>query len=202
MHDLIPCWVSVHDTWSRWSVFVIMFLSRSFSCSLFICHMFICHWIHILCLRIILGQRKMLLTYVQYISVFSHHFQLKKKSVPTFFVIITMLLWWRWWFSRIVVSDSLWPHKLQPTRLLCPWNFPEENTGVGCHFLLQGIFLTILNTLPLKIDRLGSLHQSKRKVLLYLCFLFFFHLGFRVSPSSSQFSQSPSIFYLSLRKTM
>jgi len=29
---------------------------------------------------------------------------------------------------------------LQPTRLLCPWNFPGKNTGVGCHFLLQGIF--------------------------------------------------------------
>ena len=25
---------------------------------------------------------------------------------------------------------------------LCPWNFPSKNTGVGCHFLLQGIFLT------------------------------------------------------------
>ena len=41
-----------------------------------------------------------------------------------------------------VVSNSLQPHGLLPTRLLCPWNFPGENTGVGCHFLLQGIFLT------------------------------------------------------------
>ena len=31
---------------------------------------------------------------------------------------------------------------LQPTRLLCPWDFPGENTGVGCHFLLWGIFPT------------------------------------------------------------
>ena len=29
-----------------------------------------------------------------------------------------------------------------PTRLLCPWDSPGSNTGVGCHFLLQGIFLT------------------------------------------------------------
>jgi len=29
-----------------------------------------------------------------------------------------------------------------PTRLLCPWDFPDKNTGMGCHFLLQGIFLT------------------------------------------------------------
>ena len=31
------------------------------------------------------------------------------------------------------------PHRLQPTRLLCPWGSPGNNTGVGCHFLLQGI---------------------------------------------------------------
>jgi len=31
---------------------------------------------------------------------------------------------------------------LQPTRLLCPWDSPGKNTAVGCHFLLQGIFLT------------------------------------------------------------
>ena len=36
----------------------------------------------------------------------------------------------------------LWPHAWKPTRLLCPWDFPGKNTGVGCHFLLQGIFLT------------------------------------------------------------
>ena len=33
-------------------------------------------------------------------------------------------------------------HWLLPTRLLRPWNFPGKSTGVGCHFLLQGIFLT------------------------------------------------------------
>ena len=44
--------------------------------------------------------------------------------------------------SHSVMPDSLWPHGLQPTRLLCPWDFPGKNTGVGCHALLQGIFLT------------------------------------------------------------
>ena len=35
----------------------------------------------------------------------------------------------------------LWqPCGLLPTRLLCPWDFPSKGTGVGCHFLLQGIF--------------------------------------------------------------
>ena len=36
-----------------------------------------------------------------------------------------------------VVSNSVQPHGLQPTRLPCPWDSPGKNTGVGCHFLLQ-----------------------------------------------------------------
>ena len=39
--------------------------------------------------------------------------------------------------SRSVVFNSLWPHGLGPTRVLCPWNFPGKNTRMGCHFLLQ-----------------------------------------------------------------
>ena len=35
------------------------------------------------------------------------------------------------------MSDSLQPHRRQPTRLPCPWDSPGKNTGVGCHFLLQ-----------------------------------------------------------------
>ena len=41
---------------------------------------------------------------------------------------------WKW--SRSVVSNSERPHGLQPTRLLCPWDFPGKSTGVGCHCLL------------------------------------------------------------------
>ena len=44
--------------------------------------------------------------------------------------------------SHSVVFDPLWPHGLEDARLLCPWNSPGKNTGVGCHFLLQGIFPT------------------------------------------------------------
>ena len=39
--------------------------------------------------------------------------------------------------SHSVVSDSLPPHGLQPTRRLHPWEFPGKSTGVGCHCLLQ-----------------------------------------------------------------
>ena len=35
------------------------------------------------------------------------------------------------------MSDSVQPHRRQPTRLLCPWDSPGKNTGVGRHFLLQ-----------------------------------------------------------------
>ena len=41
---------------------------------------------------------------------------------------------WKW--SHSVVSDSSWPHGLQPTRLLHPGDFPGKSTGVGCHCLL------------------------------------------------------------------
>ena len=35
------------------------------------------------------------------------------------------------------MSDSVWPHRRQPTRLSRPWDSPGKNTGVGCYFLLQ-----------------------------------------------------------------
>ena len=35
------------------------------------------------------------------------------------------------------MSDSVRPHRRQPTRLHSPWDSPGKNTGVGCHFLLQ-----------------------------------------------------------------
>ena len=46
--------------------------------------------------------------------------------------------------SSSVMSDSLQPSGLQPTRLLCPWDFLGKNTGSCCHFLLQGIKLMCL----------------------------------------------------------
>ena len=45
---------------------------------------------------------------------------------------------WKW--SRSVVPNSQRPHGLQPTRLLCPWDFPGKSTGVGCHCLLQTLY--------------------------------------------------------------
>ena len=53
-------------------------------------------------------------------------------------------------FSHSVVSDSSWPHGLQPTRLLLPWDFPSKSTGVGCHRLLQiDIYTYTIDTFPI-----------------------------------------------------
>ena len=44
--------------------------------------------------------------------------------------------------SLLVMSDSVRHYGLQPTRLPCPWDSSGQNSGVGCHARLQGIFLT------------------------------------------------------------
>ena len=63
--------------------------------------------------------------------------------------------------SQLVVSNCLQPHGLYS---LCPWNSPGQNTGVGSHSLLQGIFPTQgLNlVLPqMQVDFLPSEPQGK-----------------------------------------
>ena len=50
-----------------------------------------------------------------------------------------------WLKCTLCALSRVWlfaPRGLYPSRLLCPWDFPGKNTGVGCHFLLRGIFLT------------------------------------------------------------
>ena len=43
-------------------------------------------------------------------------------------------------FSRLWLFATLWT--IAPLMLFCPWDSPGKNTGVDCHALLQGIFLT------------------------------------------------------------
>jgi len=50
---------------------------------------------------------------------------------------------WKW--RRSVVSDTVRPHGLQPTRLLHPWDFPGKSTGVACHCLLCYLSLPLYN---------------------------------------------------------
>ena len=51
-----------------------------------------------------------------------------------------------------VVSDSLWPRGLWPTRLLCPWDSPGKNAGMSCYALLQGIYPTQRSNLHLPVS--------------------------------------------------
>ena len=75
--------------------------------------------------------------------------------------------------SCSVMSDSLQPHGLQPTRLLCPWDFPGKNTGVGCHFLFQGIFPTQGSNPGLPCCRQTLYHLSHQgSPKLYLIILY------------------------------
>ena len=85
-----------------------------------------------------------------------------------------------------VMSDSLQPYGLLPCRLLCPWNSPDKNTGVGCHaflqiFLTQGLNLCLLHrqagSLPLALPRkpyiysilkmLSFYHYPNNSILIY-----------------------------------
>ena len=70
--------------------------------------------------------------------------------------------------SHVRLFGSPW---IQPARLLCPWDFPGKNAGVGCHSLLQGIFPTQGLILGLRHNRqiLNHLshHESPLKKTCY-----------------------------------
>ena len=69
-------------------------------------------------------------------------------------------------FSRIQLFVTLWTVALP--RLLCPWASPGKNTGVGCHFLLQGLFPTqgsnpcLLHLLHWQVSSLPLAPRRKR----------------------------------------
>ena len=63
--------------------------------------------------------------------------------------------------SHSVMSNSSWSHELEPTRLLYPLSSPVKNSGVGCHSLLQRIFLT-------QEQNLGLLHS--RQIVYWLSY--------------------------------
>ena len=76
-----------------------------------------------------------------------------------------------WWdcvcvYAHSLMPSSLQPRGLQPARLLCPWDSPGKNTGVGSLSLLQGIFptqgLSPLSLLPWQVDSLPLNHQGSR----------------------------------------
>ena len=60
---------------------------------------------------------------------------------------------WKWKEKvKSLSPDPQRPHRLQPTRLLCPWDFPGKSTGVGCHCLLRKVSLYITKLLSKMIE--------------------------------------------------
>ena len=66
------------------------------------------------------------------------------------------------WMWRLLAQLclTLWNHGLYAAKLLCPWNSSGKNTGVCCHALLQGIFLTQGLNLGLLHCRWSPYHLS------------------------------------------
>ena len=71
--------------------------------------------------------------------------------------------------SCTVISDSLQSHGLWPARLHCPRNSPGKSTGVGCHFLLQGIFWLGNQTRVSCIAGRFFTNRAIREVHIYVC---------------------------------
>ena len=119
------------------------------------------------------------------------------------------------------MSDSVRPHRRQPTRLPRPWDSPGKNTGVGCHFLLQcmkvksesevaqscltqrphGLQPTRLLCpwdFPGKSTGVGChrLHFSKMKLPLSKCE---FHVMFKLSPNTPTACKQICIFETHIR---
>ena len=87
----------------------------------------------------------------------------------------------------------LWPKGLQPTRLLCPWNFPGKNIGKGFHFLFQGIFQTQgshSHLLHWQVDSLPLSHQGSPKKLSTL-----HHYLVKMTGRNLQLNSETSISY-------
>ena len=73
------------------------------------------------------------------------------------------------------LRDSWKSHGLSPMRLLCPWNSPGKNTGVGCHALLQGILSTersnphLLCLLHCQVGPFLLTQAWEAQIILYIC---------------------------------
>ena len=100
---------------------------------------------------------------------------------------------------EVLITQSC-PALSDPTRLLCPWNLPGKNTRVGCHSLLQGIFLTQGSNLCLLHQQAGCLplsHQGSHyldqtsKPRKEMCLLRFICCNFRISTAVDLYAQGP-----------
>ena len=77
-----------------------------------------------------------LIEYAAHWQLFTQHLLCIYSYLHSIYIVLGIIV------SRSVMSSSLRFHGLQAAKLLCLWNFPGKNTGVGSHSLLQVIFLT------------------------------------------------------------
>ena len=90
-----------------------------------------------------------------------------------------------------VMADALRPRRLQPARLLGPCDSPGKNTGVGCHVLLQGIFLThrwspapsVLQANSLSLSHWEALLATKLRNFLFCLTQFEFNFPYPQFPT-------------------
>ena len=82
----------------------------------------------------------------------------------------------------LVVSDSLRPYGPWLARLLCPWDSPGKNIGVGYHFLLHGFFLTQGLNLHL-------LHCRRIFILFYFILFYHWALAYEIQASKRRLSK-------------
>ena len=103
-----------------------------------------------------------------------------------------------------VVSDSVRPHRRQPTRLPYPWDSPGKNTGVGCHFLLQYMkvksesevtqsYLTLSDPMDCSLPG-PSIHGSfQARVLEWVAIAFSNMLHSEAKQTNKHFTKSVSV---------
>ena len=89
-----------------------------------------------------------------YIIIY-HRYYIQQAYIQIYYVIYAIIIYYIY-ILRLYILCNLFvvfvksvghilllpPYRLQPTSLLCLWDFPGKNTGVGCHLLLQRTFLT------------------------------------------------------------
>ena len=76
------------------------------------------------------------------------------------------------------MSDSVWPHRRQPTKLPRPWDSPGKNTGVGCHFLLQCMKVKreseVVQSCPTLSDPMDCSPLGSSVHGIYICYIYIY----------------------------
>ena len=81
----------------------------------------------------------------------------------------------KWKRSHLVMSNSQRPQWLQPTRLLCPWDFPGKSAGVDCHCLLHVTLLALWIIFYFVLVTLGKSSGPRGSDLPPEVFLYFLY---------------------------